>query len=73
MQTLPMTGVELFRFLIFLVLPLCAGAIALIGQRRKVAMGGWKGTAVAYGPAIAAGLSFAVFSVVIVASVAAGH
>jgi hypothetical protein len=67
------TGVQLFRLMFFLVLPVACGALALVEQRRPVPLGGWKGRTLLYGPLIGVALSFVVFAAVIVASVLAGH
>ncbi len=61
------------RIVLFLMLPVASGIVAIVGMRRKVAPVGWKRDALACGPVIGLGLSLAGFVVVIADSIATGH
>ena len=64
---------QALRLMLFLLLPVAAATVALVGMRKKVAPVGWKREAFSYGPVLGAGLSLVAFLVVIAASTAGGH
>jgi hypothetical protein len=68
-----MTGLQVLRIVVFLIMPLASGVAAMLGQRRTVAVSGWKGDALRYGPVIGASFALAVMVIVVAASVVAGH
>ena len=67
-----MSGTQLLRIVVFLLVPVASGAVAFAGKRRRSAMSGWRGDAIAYGPVVGASFALLAFIAVSAASVLAG-
>jgi hypothetical protein len=62
-----------WRLVVFLLLPVVSGIVAMVGMRSNIAPVGWKRGAFMLGPIVGLGLSFSAFVVVIMVSIASGH